>query len=227
MKTLDEVIQEERVKENLKEREISKMEETIKTQNRQTDKFQDQRYKDVRQQSQHDGWWDGAAKYQFVNRNVQSMLQRDTFFLVVQAICKNLGPGIGIGGTPIPGILEVNIGEHAEVQVVDEKLPFEDNSIGYIVSSHTLEHIPNTEAVLNEWIRVLKPNGLIAITMPDKRYFQHDNGPHISKYDYAYCEMEPDDLKINLNKFSDRLELLLFDTNQNNFDMNALLRKRG
>lgn len=44
-------------------------------------------------------------------------------------------------------------------------LPFADNSYGSIMSISTFEHIPNTKQLLKEMYRVLKPNGVIAITM--------------------------------------------------------------
>jgi SAM-dependent methyltransferase len=172
------------------------------------------------------GWWDSTEVYEFVNRNIISRAQRDTMAYMVQALCKHLGVGIGVGGTPIANVLSVNTKE-CDVIVTDYHLPFEDESVGYIISNHTLEHIPETDETLQEWARVLKTDGLISITMPDKRYFLHQNEEGISKYDYAYCEMDPSELKIHLEKISDKLELLLFNTNNNNFDMNVLLRKKG
>jgi len=44
-------------------------------------------------------------------------------------------------------------------------LPFSDNSFGSIISISTFEHIPNTKKLLSEMYRVLKPDGILAITM--------------------------------------------------------------
>lgn len=44
-------------------------------------------------------------------------------------------------------------------------LPFADNSYSSIISISTFEHIPNTKQLLSEMYRVLKPNGVLAITM--------------------------------------------------------------
>lgn len=51
------------------------------------------------------------------------------------------------------------------------KLPFRDNSIDVIYSSHTLEYFDREEVipVLNEWNRVLKVGGRIFISVPDFR----------------------------------------------------------
>ena len=46
------------------------------------------------------------------------------------------------------------------------RLPFADNSIDKIICSEVLEHIPNYEGVLAELMRVLKPEGLLAISVP-------------------------------------------------------------
>lgn len=44
-------------------------------------------------------------------------------------------------------------------------LPFSDNSYKTVISISTFEHIPNSKKLLKEMHRVLKPNGIIAITM--------------------------------------------------------------
>ncbi len=51
------------------------------------------------------------------------------------------------------------------------KLPFEDNTVDLIYSSHVLEYFDRAEVVdvLNEWKRVLKPNGVLRLAVPDFR----------------------------------------------------------
>lgn len=44
-------------------------------------------------------------------------------------------------------------------------LPFSDNSYSSVISISTFEHIKNTRKLLKEMYRVLKPNGILAITM--------------------------------------------------------------
>jgi SAM-dependent methyltransferase len=48
-------------------------------------------------------------------------------------------------------------------------LPFEDESWDIVFSSHTLEHFPRAQVpiVLDEWLRVLKPGGMLRLTLPD------------------------------------------------------------
>ncbi len=47
-----------------------------------------------------------------------------------------------------------------------ETLPFENDSFDFVTCFETLEHIPNREHAMNEIVRVLKPNGMIIISIP-------------------------------------------------------------
>ena len=51
-------------------------------------------------------------------------------------------------------------------------LPFEDDSVGEIWSSHTLEHCPmgQVSVALAEWLRVLQPNARAIIQVPNFDY---------------------------------------------------------
>ncbi len=46
------------------------------------------------------------------------------------------------------------------------ELPFEDDSFDKVICSEVLEHIPDYQGVLREINRVLKPNGLLAVSVP-------------------------------------------------------------
>jgi SAM-dependent methyltransferase len=45
-------------------------------------------------------------------------------------------------------------------------LPFEDDSFDRVVAAEVLEHLPQDERAMAELVRVLKPGGLIAVTVP-------------------------------------------------------------
>lgn len=49
------------------------------------------------------------------------------------------------------------------------KLDYPDCSVDEVYASHVLEHIPHneTDRVLKEWVRVLKPGGVLRIAVPD------------------------------------------------------------
>jgi SAM-dependent methyltransferase len=48
------------------------------------------------------------------------------------------------------------------------KLPFDDNTFDLVYSSHVLEHVKKceTQSVIIEWVRVLKPGGIIRLSVP-------------------------------------------------------------
>lgn len=66
-------------------------------------------------------------------------------------------------------VLDVRKGADIIHDVHQEPLPLEDNSVEAIYTSHTLEHIfpDRLPFVLKECLRVLKPEGLIRIVVPD------------------------------------------------------------
>lgn len=51
---------------------------------------------------------------------------------------------------------------------------FKDSVLDYIFSSHCLEDFIDTRAVLAEWLRVIKPNGIIALLLPDQVRFEKE-----------------------------------------------------
>jgi ubiquinone/menaquinone biosynthesis C-methylase UbiE len=46
-------------------------------------------------------------------------------------------------------------------------LPFKDNSVDYLVARHNFEHYEDPRSVLKEWGRVVKPDGIVGIVLPD------------------------------------------------------------
>lgn len=50
-----------------------------------------------------------------------------------------------------------------------DRLPFVDNSLDFVYSSHYIEDVYDWNPLLNEWIRVLKPGGNLIILLPDKK----------------------------------------------------------
>jgi len=47
-------------------------------------------------------------------------------------------------------------------------LPFKDNTLDFVYSSHLLEDFLEWGPILQEWTRVLKPGGHLIILVPDK-----------------------------------------------------------
>jgi ubiquinone/menaquinone biosynthesis C-methylase UbiE len=50
------------------------------------------------------------------------------------------------------------------------RLPFERDSFDKMILSEVLEHLPEDRAALSEALRILKPGGILAITVPNKHY---------------------------------------------------------
>ncbi len=82
---------------------------------------------------------------------------------------------IGAGHTYIPGFINVDIDERAEVSLdlSCEKLPFPDDSVQTVISIATLEHIPDYLFALNEIHRVLRHDGELLLLLPYVTLTEH------------------------------------------------------
>lgn len=78
---------------------------------------------------------------------------------------------IGPGKVRLPGFETLDILPGPLVDHVGDatKLPFPDNTFGLVYSSHVIEHLHwwQTEDVIAEWARVVKPGGTLEIHYPD------------------------------------------------------------
>ncbi len=79
---------------------------------------------------------------------------------------------IGPGPTRIEGFETLNIRAGRHVDYVYDacgQLPFSDNCFELVYASHVLEHVPwyQTEEVLQEWVRILQPGGVLEVWVPD------------------------------------------------------------
>ncbi|TIN25422.1 MAG: class I SAM-dependent methyltransferase [Mesorhizobium sp.] len=45
-------------------------------------------------------------------------------------------------------------------------LPFQDNSFNRLIATHVLEHVPFPHLAIQEWVRVLKPGGVLSLILP-------------------------------------------------------------
>lgn len=89
---------------------------------------------------------------------------------------------LGSGENPLPGY------ENIDLKNGDKAYPlsqYDDNCVDEVRASHLLEHFVNagTDMVLKEWVRVLKPGGLLKIAVPDfevisKKYQAGERGQY-------------------------------------------------
>ncbi len=90
------------------------------------------------------------------------------------------GKGLDLGCGPFkafPHFIGVDNGHHARefgwqmrpdvhVDTVEDLGLFASESMDFVFSSHTLEHINDTLATLKEWYRVVKPGGYLVLYLP-------------------------------------------------------------
>ncbi|MEO8883873.1 MAG: class I SAM-dependent methyltransferase [Devosia sp.] len=89
------------------------------------------------------------AHLPFVRHRFDKYVVSDSDPDVVAALEKRpLPPGVEVVGLPTGAI------------------PFPDNSFDRLIATHVLEHIPNPVSALEEWVRVLKPGGVLSIVLP-------------------------------------------------------------
>lgn len=88
-----------------------------------------------------------------------------------------IGTEIGAFQTPIPGIRPIYVdrfdryaGSPTKAEFYGDAmdLPFLDDSLDYVASSHVLEHVADPVGALLEWTRVLKDQGIIYLVVPHR-----------------------------------------------------------
>lgn len=96
--------------------------------------------------------------------------------------CKGYGLDLGFGGDPItPSAIRTDMpipyaytGEYS-VQLggkAEDLYWFRDGVLDFVYSSHLLEDYVDTEAVLREWLRVLRLGGRLIIFCPDEQVYR-------------------------------------------------------
>ncbi|HQL62199.1 MAG TPA: methyltransferase domain-containing protein [bacterium] len=65
------------------------------------------------------------------------------------------------------------------VQAQAETLPFPDASLDVVSVFDLVEHLENPVEAIQEWKRILRPDGLLFLTTPDPCYFQRDEPTHL------------------------------------------------
>jgi len=76
---------------------------------------------------------------------------------------------VGCGFRKIEGFVNLDIDRRCNPDIlcdITAGLPYKDGSLDYIYTSHCLEHMWNVEDVIKDFHRVLKPGGVLEITVP-------------------------------------------------------------
>lgn len=68
---------------------------------------------------------------------------------------------------PLHKAMHDEIPDNVSLAVVDGNiLPFGDDTFDRLIATHVLEHVVNPHLVLAEWVRVLKPGGVLSLILP-------------------------------------------------------------
>ena len=99
---------------------------------------------------------------------------------------RGLDPGAG-NRTLSPGVVRLDLfaDYRPEVCAAATALPFRDNAFDFVVNSHLVEHLPDPRGAIREWLRVVKPGGVVAMVVPDTRYtrgMNTDRTPHLFEW---------------------------------------------
>jgi O-antigen biosynthesis protein len=74
-------------------------------------------------------------------------------------------------------------GDRAETSVADiTALPFEDSSVDLAVCFEVIEHLERRDAAIRELARVLRPDGVLLISSPNRREYLPGNEFHVHEY---------------------------------------------
>jgi SAM-dependent methyltransferase len=121
----------------------------------------------------------------------------------------------GCGGQPYRALFEPYIERYIGADVVaargvkldlelvpGEPIPLTDQSVDAILSTQTIEHVPDVDAYFAECRRLLKPNGTLVVTAP--MHWRHHEAPYdflrftrfgltrlLEKHGFAIKNLEP------------------------------------
>lgn len=62
----------------------------------------------------------------------------------------------------------------------------QDNAYDFVHSSHCLEHMRNPSIALDNWLRILKPNGHLLCTVPDEDLYEQGQFPSTFNNDHKH-----------------------------------------
>jgi len=184
-----------------------------------------------------------VPRFECTDRNIVSVIQRETMMNCIEAVYPVGGVYLNIGGprgewagksinVDVDRRIE-NIGTESEGWTKDicacgEMMPIKTNSISKLYSCHSLEHMLDAEGSLLEWHRVLRPAGLMIIIVPLFEFHKHD--PEVKTLgNRAPSEHTLQEFREIVGRVMERtgMELLLFNTRKNNFDLDIVLQKKG
>lgn len=147
----------------------------------------------------------------------------------------SIGLELGSGGVHTPWCLSTDVyatdqhpvyggGCHPHMVLQgDARLPFEDGSFNLVLANHVVEHLAgDVRAHLRDWLRVLKPGGVLAVVLPDQQYVDVLAIDRDHKHAWTAGQFHDQVLEA----LFETATLEEFNTFKNNFSYNAVMRKR-
>ncbi len=127
-------------------------------------------------------WGEHRARYRFAAKSIRPDQ------IVLDVAC---GAGFGLEmlletGTAAIGVdydIQTLRSSHARcIQSDAARLPFADHTIDVVVSFETLEHVSDAAALVAEFRRVLKPDGQLILSTPNRAFRESSNPFHIREF---------------------------------------------
>lgn len=98
----------------------------------------------------------------------------------------------------------------------------EEEKYDFLLASHVLEHCANPLKAMKEWLRVLKPGGIILLVLPDKR-FTFDRQRMVTSFEHLLEDYNRDLGEDDLTHLSEILEFhdLAMDNEISNINLTS------
>ena len=123
--------------------------------------------------------------------------------------------------------ITVNINPESNPDIVADacNLLLPNDNFSVYFSSHTIEHVHDVNKFFTEAYRVLQTNGLMITICPNRLLHQHSDKVAIGET--CFNDFTPDELMVYVQKnFPNLFEVVQFNTRNNNFDFDLILRKK-
>ena len=128
--------------------------------------------------------WHGVAftMHRIISGGTSGMSETSRCRERLAPYCTGYGLDLGFGGDPItPYAVRVDLpvpyARYSDIPVqlggtAADLYWFKDGVLDFVFSSHLLEDFEDTESVLREWLRVLKPGGCLVLFCPDEQVYR-------------------------------------------------------
>lgn len=145
----------------------------------------------------------------------------------IRPFCRGGGVDVGSGDRPVINpdrvvTIDKDPARVAHFHLDGRELPFKDQTLDFVASIHSIEHIDDTVAVLKEWVRVLKVGGYLCLVVPDKNFVPNMGQPGS---DPTHChDFSPEEFRAMVASLGN-LEIVQFNTIHDRWSFDLVARK--